>query len=63
MAISGVSPGGVYATSQQPLPSASHYKHSGQHSTSISDIDAQGSSVASPPSSTGKIGSKLNVTA
>ena len=63
MAISGVTPGGIYATSQQPLQSVSQHKHGGHHSTSLSDIDAQGSSVASSPSSTGKIGSKLNITA
>ena len=29
----------------------------------LSDIDVQGSSVATAPSSTGKVGSKLDVTA
>ena len=62
MAISGISPGGIYATSQQPLQSVSQHKH-GHQSTSLSDIDAQSSSVASPPSSTGKVGSKIDVTA
>jgi len=63
MAITGVAPGGIYATSQQPLSTVSQHKHGGHHSTSLSDIDAQGSSVASSPSSTGKVGSKIDVTA
>jgi len=63
MAISAVTPGGIYATSQQPLTSLSQHKHSANRLTSLSDIDAQGSSVATTPSSTGKVGSKINITA
>ena len=63
MAISGVTPGGIYATSQPPLQSVGQHKHGAQHYTSMSDIDAQGSSVASPPSASGKVGSKINMTA
>jgi hypothetical protein len=63
MSIPGITPGSLYATSQQPLSSISQHKHSSQQPQSLSDIDAQGSSVASPPSATGKVGSKLNITA
>lgn len=63
MAISGISPGGIYATNQQPLSSLSQHKQNTHHSTSLSDIDVQGSSVGSPPSSTGKLGSKVDFTA
>jgi len=63
MAISGVTPGSINATGQPPLSSISQYKHARHHSTSLSDVDAQGSSVASMPSSTGKVGSKINITA
>jgi hypothetical protein len=65
MAVSGISAAsaGASAPSQPPLSSISHHKHGGHHSHSLTDIDAQGSSIASPPSFTGKIGSKLDVTA
>jgi hypothetical protein len=43
--------------------SLSQHRQSGQRNASISDVDAVGSSVASPPSATGKTGSKLNVVA
>jgi hypothetical protein len=62
MATSAITSGGIYATSQQPLQSVSQHKH-GHHSRSMSDIDTQGSSLASPPSATGKTGSKVDVTA
>jgi hypothetical protein len=61
MAISGITPGSIYATNSQPLQSMSQHKNT-HHSTSLSDIDAQGSSVASAPSSSGKVGSKVNFT-
>jgi len=62
MAISAVSAAGIYTAGQQPVQSASQHKHGGHPSFSISDIDAQGSSVAMAPSSTGKVGSKVDVT-
>ncbi len=62
MAISGITPGSIYATNSQPLQSVSQHKQNTHHSISMSDIDAQGSSVASAPSSTGKVGSKVNLT-
>lgn len=62
MAISGVTPGSIYAASSQPLQSISQHKQNAHHSMSMSDIDAQGSSVASTPSASGKVGSKINLT-
>jgi hypothetical protein len=61
MAVSAVSAAGIYSASQQPVQSASQHKHGGHHSRSISDIDAQGSSVATAASSTGKVGSKVDI--
>ena len=60
MAVSGMS--GFHASSQQAVQSLAH-KHGGRSGQSLTDVDATGSSVASPPSATGKVGSKLNVTA
>jgi hypothetical protein len=62
MAISGITPGSIYATNSQPLQSMSQHKQNAHPSSSLSDIDAQGSSIASAPSSTGKVGSKVNFT-
>lgn len=61
MAISAVSAAGIYAGSQPPVQSITQQKHGGHQSHSISDIDAQGSSVATAPSSTGKVGSKVDI--
>jgi hypothetical protein len=63
MAISGMSSASFHASAQQGLQSLSHHKHGGRSGQSLTDVDATGSSVASPPSATGKVGSKLNVTA
>jgi len=60
MAVSGISTAGAYAASQQPQQSAGPHKHS-RHAPSISDVDAQGSSIATAPSATGKIGSKVDI--
>ena len=61
MAISGVSPSTpAYASSTASLPPIGSQKHSHR---SMSDIDAQGSSVTSGPSATGRPGSLLNTTA
>ncbi len=64
MAISGVSSvaASVYASSAQPVQSSSGHKHGRHHASSISDVDGQSSSVASPSSSTGKIGSNVDLT-
>jgi hypothetical protein len=63
MAISGMSSAGFHASSQQALQSLSHHKYGGHHGHSPTDVDAPSSSVASAPSKTGKVGSKLDVTA
>jgi hypothetical protein len=57
-AISTAAAVGAYSPSQ---PQVSQHKHS--HFHSMSDIDSQGSSLASAPSSTGKTGSKVDVAA
>ena len=59
MAVSGMS--GFHASSQQAVQSLAH-KH-GHHGRSLTDVDATSSSVASAPSKTGKIGSKLDISA
>ncbi len=61
MAISGISAAGPPSLQAAQLPG--QHKHGGHHARSLSDIDAQGSSVASAPSSTGKVGSMVNMTA
>jgi hypothetical protein len=63
MAISGVSTAAPPPTSHQAAHALGHHKGGGHHSSSLTDIDVQGSSVATPPSSTGNVGSKLDVTA
>ncbi|HLN39155.1 MAG TPA: hypothetical protein VK337_15340 [Xanthobacteraceae bacterium] len=61
MAISGMS--GFHASSQQALQSLTHHKSGGHRGQSLSDVDATSSSVASAPSKTGKIGSKIDISA
>jgi hypothetical protein len=63
MAISSLSLASLHASGQQALQSLSHHKHGGRHGQSLTDIDATGSSVASAPSATGKIGSKIDISA
>jgi hypothetical protein len=63
MAISGMSSASFHASSQQAVQSLSHHKSGGRHGQSLSDVDATGSSLASAPSKTGKIGSKIDITA
>jgi len=50
------------AASYQAASSASHTKHKSQHTPSIPDIDTQGSSVASAPIPTGKVGTGISIT-
>jgi len=50
------------ASGAQPSQAATHHRHGGHSAKSISDVDAQSSSVAAAPSATGRIGSKLDVT-
>ena len=61
MAISAMS--GFHASSQPALQSLTQHKHGGHRSHSLSDVDAAGSSVATAPSKTGKIGSKIDISA
>jgi len=63
MAISGISAASSPPPSQPPVQTLGRHKHGGHHAQSLSDVDAQGSSVASAPSSTGKVGSKVNMSA
>jgi hypothetical protein len=55
--------GPSHAASHQGTHSASQNLHKGRQNPSITDIDAQGSSIMSAPSATGKVGSKINITA
>jgi hypothetical protein len=62
MALSGIASGASHAASQQAAQSSSSHVHNGRRIQSLTDIDAQGSSVASAPGATGKIGSKVDIT-
>jgi hypothetical protein len=62
MAMSAIASAGFHAASHQ-TQSVSQHKHGGHRASSLSDIDAAGSSMASAPSATGKTASKLDVTA
>jgi hypothetical protein len=62
MAISGIAAAGFHAGGAQSTQSAAH-KQGGRHANSLTDIDSAGSSMASPPSTTGKIGSKIDIRA
>jgi hypothetical protein len=62
MASSAILSAAVSASLQSPN-SLSPYKHSGHHPRPLTGIDAQGSSVVTAPSSNGKVGGKLDVTA
>jgi hypothetical protein len=59
MAISGLA--SLHAATQQAVQSLAQHRRGGHHS--LADADAAGSSVASTPSKTGKIGSKVDITA
>ncbi len=63
MASAAMSAAGVQTMSQQSMQTVGQHKHGGHRTASLSDVDAQGSSVATPASSTGKIGSKIDVRA
>ena len=60
MAISGVSSAAAYAASQ-PIQQTGQHKHGKHHAGSISDVDAQSSSIASAGGSSGQIGSKIDI--
>jgi hypothetical protein len=61
MATSGI--GAQAPASQQLSQSSGHHKHHGHKVMSMTDVDGQSSSLASAASSSGKVGSKLNVRA
>jgi hypothetical protein len=63
MAISGASAVNFHAASSQSTQSLNAHKQGGRHPQTLTDIDAAGSSMASPPSPTGKIGSRIDITA
>ena len=46
---------------QQAVQSLAPHKHGHHHASSLADIHAMGSSAADGPSSTGKIGSKVDI--
>jgi len=62
MAVFGISAAvGAHLASHQAAATDGARPHNGRRLPSITDIDAQGSSVASAPSSTGKIANKLDI--
>jgi hypothetical protein len=61
MAVSGVSAAGAYAPSQGPVQTSGQHKHGKHHAQSISDVDAQSSSVATAASKGGAAGSKVDI--
>jgi hypothetical protein len=63
MSISGIASAGFHAATQQAVQSLTHHKRGGHHGQSLTDVDATSSSVASAPSRTGKIASKIDITA
>jgi hypothetical protein len=64
MAVSGLPASTQYQPSNHQMSQSSgHHRHHGGHHMSLSDLDAQSSSVNSAQSSTGRVGSKLNITA
>lgn len=62
MNVSSLAAAAQYQPSTQQLSQSSghHRQHNGRHA-SLTDVDAQSSSIASAPSATGRIGSKLDV--
>jgi hypothetical protein len=61
MAVSAMSLASLHAATQQAVQLLSHHKRGGRHS--LADVDAAGSSVASAPTKTGKIASKVDISA
>jgi len=64
MAIPGIAAAAnIQPASLQMSPSSGYHRHNGHHPSSISDVDAQSSSVAATAKSTGKVGSTVDMTA
>jgi len=61
MAVSAIASAPSHAAGPQPAQSSAH-THNGRRIQSMTDIDAQGSSVGAKPSPTGKIGSNVDIT-
>jgi hypothetical protein len=59
MAISGMFSAGSHASTQQAAQLLSHHKRG----HSLTDVDATSSSAAAAPSKTGKIGTKVDISA
>jgi hypothetical protein len=62
MAISAIASAGSHVATQHIDRSPGQPQSNGRRIPSITDIDAQGSSVSSAPSSTGKTTSKIDIT-
>jgi hypothetical protein len=62
MPVSGISSAGFHAASQQAMQALTPHQHGAQRFHSNTDVDATGSSVATAASSTGKTGSKVDIT-
>ena len=62
MAVSAIASAPAHAAGPQGAQSSSSHLHNGRRIQSMTDIDAQGSSVASKPSATGQTGSKVDIT-
>jgi hypothetical protein len=60
MAISGMFSAGSHTSTQQAAQLLSHHKRGGH---SLTDVDATSSSAAAAPSKTGKIGTKVDISA
>ena len=64
MTISGLAAAvNLQPASQQVSPSSGHHRHNNKHPSSISDVDAQSSSVAAPANATRKVGGTIDITA
>jgi len=63
MAISAIAAAGIHAAAPLAGQSVSQHRHAGHRSPSLTDVDAAGSSAASAPSPTGKVGSKIDLIA
>ena len=62
MPVSGIAAAASPQPPLQPLsPSSGPHRHNGNHGPSISDVDGQSSSLASPSNSGGRIGSVLDI--
>lgn len=61
--MTGISASSLQTATQQAIQSLTQPKHRNHQSLSISDVGAQGTDLSAMPSSTGKVGSTVNITA